>query len=185
MLGVYSQARTTRRTAFDIGRSRQQSNWPHPSRTSSLFHRKRRTDSIMYQLQGDRGTSGTVEPEPNDEDYSIDVLNVCVRLPFKASSYDHIARVAVEHTGPLIQLWRGWWSLHSFLVSVLTLLRATLPGNLYPRSRGPSIAARLIPSCTTTIRCPASGPPSRRTSRGTPQCHQVPSALVNVEKVAT
>ena len=74
---------------------------------------------------------GLAEPELNNEDCSIDLLDVCVRFPFEASSYDCIARVAVKHADPFIQLWRGWWLLHSILVSVLTLLRATLPGNLY------------------------------------------------------
>jgi len=55
------------------------------------FYHKRCTDSIVYELQEDRGMSGLAKPEPNDEDRTIDVLNVCIRLLFEASSYNHIA----------------------------------------------------------------------------------------------
>ena len=47
---------------------------------------------------------GLPEPDPNNEDLSIDLLDVCVLFPFEATSYDRIARVAAEHAGLPIQL---------------------------------------------------------------------------------
>jgi len=58
----------------------------------------------MYELQEDRSMPGLPEPDPNNEDLSIDLLDVCVLFPFEATSYDRIARVAAEHAGLPIQL---------------------------------------------------------------------------------
>ena len=51
----------------------------------SLFHRKRRTDSIVYGFQEEHGEPGLVEPESNNKDRGSDLLDVCVRFPFEAS----------------------------------------------------------------------------------------------------
>ena len=66
----------------------------------SLVHYILRADSIMYELQDERGKPSLVEPESNNESHEGHLLDVCVRFPFEASCYDHIAQVAVQHTGP-------------------------------------------------------------------------------------
>jgi len=70
-----------------------------------LFYRNCLTDSVLYEHQDERIELGLVEPESINEDRGSDLLDVCVRFPFEASSYGPIGRVAVQNAGPkLVQL---------------------------------------------------------------------------------